>query len=72
MAFTFFALATSLALISGSPVVFEAKEGYQGELFIVSKIYLENNCRGILSLIAYREDLANSLGKAVGRIIESK
>lgn len=53
-------------------VVFEAGDDYQGELFIVSKIYLENNCRGILSLNAYREDLANSLGKAVGRIIGSK
>ncbi|HNR44442.1 MAG TPA: hypothetical protein PKH80_04680 [Methanofastidiosum sp.] len=53
-------------------VVFEAEEGYQGELFIVSKIYLENNSRGILSLNAYREDLANSLGKAVGMIIRSK
>jgi len=53
-------------------IVMEAEEGYQGELFIVSKIYLENKSRGILSLNAYREDLANSLGKAVGKIIGSK
>ena len=52
------------------PVVMRSEDGYTGELIIVSKIVLDNTGKGIISLNAYREDLANSLATSVGKIMK--
>lgn len=52
------------------PVVMRAEDGYTGELIIVSKIVLDNNGKGIISLNAYRQDLSNSLATSVGKIMK--
>ena len=54
------------------PVVMVAEEGYQGELIIVSKIVLDTNSKGIISLKAYREELSKSLGASIGKIMSKK
>jgi len=54
------------------PVVMAAEEGYQGELIIVSKIVLDTNSKGIISLKAYREELSKSLGISIGKIMSKK
>ena len=53
-------------------VVMVGGEGYQGELIIVSKMILDNNSRGIISLKAYREELSNSFGVSIGKIMSKK
>ncbi|NYT04389.1 MAG: hypothetical protein GKC00_06770, partial [Candidatus Methanofastidiosa archaeon] len=52
------------------PVVMRSEDGYTGELIIVSKIVLDNTGKGIITLNAYREDLSNSLGTSVGKIMK--
>ncbi len=54
------------------PVIHEIEEDheYKGELLVVSNINLDNRTRGLISIKAYSEYLANSLGSSVERIME--
>lgn len=54
------------------PVIHEIEDDYEnkGELLVVSNIYLDNRTRGIITIKAYYEYLANSLGAKIGRLMD--